>query len=218
MGSKSAGQQQETPQEAALTQYAANQMQVYQQTWLPLQTKLASTISQEGVDGSQAQKLAEAKSSVDTKIAFQNANAKLQAGEANSGAGIGSGRQAMATSSLSDSQAGAIGTCKMMSDAQVKAGYVQGLSALSAIGQGQQAQVGNSMAEQAQSSVATSQAAAESALMQASGNAGAIGTAVGAAGKGASNAFGNQTYTGFNGTSGTGLTNMQPWAVGPPSE
>ena len=213
MGSKSAGQQQETPQEIAQAQFATNQMQRYQQVWLPLQTKLASTIEQEGVDGSQAQKLAEAKSSVDTKIAFQNANSRLQAGEANSGAGIGSGRQTMATASLDNSEAGAIGMGKMMSDAQVKQGYVQGLTALAQIGQGQQAQVSNSMAAEAQTSQQTSQAAAEAALMTASGNAGVIGTAIGAAGKGFSG--GSGTIPGFNVTSATGFTNQQPWTVGP---
>ena len=111
-------------------------------------------------------------------------------------------------------RAGATGMGKMMADAAVKKGYIQGLTSLSQIGQGQQAQVSSSMADQAQASQATSQAAADAALMNAEGNAGAIGTAIGGAAKGFAGTQGG-AISGFNGNAQTGYTNQQPYTVGP---
>lgn len=176
MGTK-AGQVQETPAQRALAEHAVNQLQDYKQRWLPVQQQFARQIAEQGAPDSAARRLAAGKSSTDTAIAFDKAGKGLEASLSNAGVGPGSSRANLALTGLDTSAAASKATGGMMSDQMLDDAYIQGLSALTALGRGERATVGSSLSAQAQQSNAQAQADASAALMAQQGNA-ALGAQV----------------------------------------
>lgn len=213
MGSK-AGQQQETSQDVAQAQHAQALLNDYKQRWLPVQQRLASTIEQEGAPNSAARELAAGKSSTDTAMQFDTAGKQLEKGLSNSGVAPGSSRANLAVAGLGTDAAASTGLGNMMSEQQVDDAYTQGLGALTALGRGERASVGTSLSQQAQQSSTQAAADAKASLTNRMGDASLVGQGIGF---GLQQSMSPSTTPGFNGTSGTGFTNQQPWTVGPPS-
>ena len=176
MGIKS-GQVQETPAQRALAEHAVNQLQDYEQRWLPVQQQLARQIAEQGAPDSAARRLAEGKSSTDTAIAFEKAGKGLEASLSNAGVGPGSSRANLAYTGLDTDAAASKAAGGMMSDQMIDDAYVQGLNMLASVGRGERASVGSSLSAQAQQSGAQAQADAASSLMAKQGNA-ALGAQV----------------------------------------
>jgi hypothetical protein len=168
-------QQQETSEQRALADHARASYTDWKQRWLPLQKQLARSITAAGDADSPQRKLAAGKTSTDTAIGFSDAGAKLEKSLTNSGAGLGSGRSVMAMVGLGDDAAKSTGMGLTISDQQINDAYVEGLSALTSIGQGQRAQVGDAMATQATQSARQSAMDAETALASRAGNAEMLG-------------------------------------------
>lgn len=197
MGSK-AGQQQETSADIAQAQHAQNLMNDYQQRWLPVQQKLASTIEQEGPANSSARRLAAGKSSTDTAIAFDKTQGALEKGMANAGVAPGSSRANLAIAGTGADAAAATGLGHMMSDQAIDDAYTSGLGALTSLGRGEKAMVGSSLSQQARNSDAEASADASASLANRAGDARLAGQVVG---------FGLQAgMAGSNGVSTFGST------------
>jgi hypothetical protein len=150
--SKGPSEVQETPQQRALADYAANKLADYKQRWLPLQRNLASQIEAVGQPGSAAERLATGKAATDTAIQFDKAEGAVGKSLSNAGALPGSSKANLAATAMSADAAKSTGLGTMIADQQVKDAYTQGLSALAATGQGRSAMVGNSLERQAVSS------------------------------------------------------------------
>jgi hypothetical protein len=178
MGSK-AGQQKETPQERAQAEHALNLMADYKQRWLPVQQKLASTIEQEGKEGSAARKLAAGKASTDTAMAFDKAGTQLEKGLTNSGVLPGSSRANLAVAGLGTDAAASTGLGHMMSEQQVDDAYTQGLGALTALGRGERASTGSALTQMARQSASQAANDASISLMNRQGDAAMAGQLVG---------------------------------------
>jgi hypothetical protein len=178
MGNK-AGQQSETSAQKAQAAHAVQQLQDYKQRWEPVQAQLASTIEQEGKTGSAARKLATGKASTDTAMEFDKAKTQLNAGLSNSGVAPGSGRAVTATAGMGADAAGSKGLNEMMSDEAVTDAYTQGLGALTSLGRGQSAQVGQNLTTEAQNSGMQASADANASLMNYEGAAGVAGQVAG---------------------------------------
>lgn len=174
MAGSGSGQVQETSQQKALATYASNKLTDYQNRWLPVQQHLASQIQAMGQPGSAAQKNAEGRANTDSTIKFAGAQDQLQSNLADSG-GLGSSRSKLAIAGLGTDEAKSKGLGMTAADQQIDDAYTQSLGALTAIGQGQSAQVGNSLAQQASSSSAQATADADAALTSRMGNAKLIG-------------------------------------------
>ena len=174
MGSK-AGQVQETGAQRAQADHAMDLLQDYQQRWLPVQQKLASTIEQSGAKGSAARELAAGKSSTDTAIQFDKAAGGLEKSLSDSGAAPGSARANLAITGMGSDAAASTGLGHLMSDQSIDDAYTQGLGALTALGRGERAQVGANMSTEAANSSAQASADAASSLATREGNAGLIG-------------------------------------------
>lgn len=178
MGSK-AGTQPETSQERAQAQHAVDLLNDYKQRWLPVQKRLASTIEQEGAPNSAARRLAEGKASTDTAMSFDTANQKLEKGLSNSGVLPGSSRANLAITGLGTDEASSAGLGHLMSEQQVDDAYTQGLGALTALGRGERASVGNSLTQQAKTSAAQASSDAAISLANRQGDAALAGNVVG---------------------------------------
>lgn len=181
--SKGATQVKETPAQVALAQHAQLVMQDYKQRWLPLQKNLASTIEQMGAPGSQQRNEAMGKATTDTAIQFDQARTALGKGLSNAGAAPGSGRADLATIGLGDDEAKSSGLGRMVADQRITDAYTQGLTALTQIGRGESAMVGQGMTAQAQQSGMQAEADARAALVDRMTTEGALGTAAGLAGQ-----------------------------------
>lgn len=175
----SAGQQKETSADVAQAQHAQNLMTDYEQRWLPVQQKLASTIEQEGAPDSSARKLATGKSSTDTAIAFSQSQGALEKGLTNAGAAPGSARANLALTGQASDAAASTGLGKMMSEQQIDDAYTSGLGALTSLGRGEKAMVGTSLTQQALQSSQQASTDANASLMARGGDAKLAGTAVG---------------------------------------
>jgi len=178
MGNK-AGQQSETAAQKAQATHAVQQLQDYKQRWEPVQAQLASTIEQEGKTGSAARKLATGKASTDTSMQFDKAKTQLNAGLSNSGVAPGSGRAVTAGAGMGADAAGSKGLNEMMSDEAVTDAYTQGLGALTALGHGNAATVGQNMTQQAQASGQQAAADANASLQSYENKAGVVGQVTG---------------------------------------
>lgn len=204
MGSK-AGQQGETPQERAQADHAVAQMKDYRQRWLPLQQKLASTIEQEGEANSSARKLATGKASTDTAMSFDKAEGQLEKGLSDSGVAPGSSRANLAITGLGTDAAASTGLGHMMSEQAVDDAYTQGLGALTSLGRGERASVGNALTQQAKQSASQAASDAQVSLMNRAGDAQAAGQLVGFGIQQGATKFGSGV-NGFD-TSGMGINN-----------
>ncbi len=178
MGSK-AGTVSETPQERAAAEHAVAQMKDYRQRWLPLQQKLASTIEDEGKAGSSARRLAAGKASTDTAMAFQKSEEQLEKGLSNSGAAPGSSRANLAITGLGTDAAASTGVGHMMSEQAIDDAYTQGLGALTSLGRGEKAAVGNALTAQARQSAGQAATDAQISLMNRQGDAQIAGQVAG---------------------------------------
>lgn len=165
MGSK-AGQQPETAAQKAATDHAVQQLQDYKARWLPVQERLASTIEAAGAKDSAARRLAAGKSSTDTAMQFGRAEGALEKALTNNGVAPGSPRADLGTVGIGTDAAGATGMGHMISDQAIDDAYTKGLGALTSIGRGQSAQVGNSLSTQAATSAATAAADARASLAE----------------------------------------------------
>jgi hypothetical protein len=174
MGSK-AGQVQETGAQRAQADHAMNLLQDYQQRWLPVQQKLASTIEQEGAKGSSARQLAAGKASNDVAMNFDKAGGAVEKSLANAGVEPGSSRSNLAITGMGSDEAGSKGLNHLMSDQSIDDAYTQGLGALTALGRGERAQVGQNMSTEAAASAAQASADAQASLATHEGNAALIG-------------------------------------------
>ena len=178
MGQK-AGQQSETGAQQAQATHAMQQLQDYKQRWQPVQQQLATTIEAEGKTGSAARRLATGKAATDVSTQFGAANTKLNAGLTNAGVAPGSGRAVTATAGLGADEAGSKGVNEMMSDQAVTDAYTQGLGALTALGHGNAATVGQNMTQQAQASGQQAAADANASLQSYENKAGVVGQVTG---------------------------------------
>ncbi len=173
------GQQQETSAQRAMVDHATNLLADYKNRWLPVQQQLAAQIQAQGAPGSAARKEAAGKSSTDTAIQFDQAKGALEKSLANSGAGLGSGKATLGITGMGQDAAKSTGLGAMISDQQIDDAYMKGLSALTSIGRGERASVGNALASQASQSAYQASADANASLMMREGIAGAAGTAAG---------------------------------------
>ena len=173
------GQQQETSAQRAMAEHATNLLADYKARWLPVQQQLASQIEAEGAPGSAARKEAVGKASTDTAIQFDQAKGALEKSLTNSGAAPGSGKSNLAITGMGADAAKSTGLSAMISDQQIDDAYMKGLSALTAIGRGERASVGNALASQAQQSSYQASADANASLMERQGIAGAVGQVAG---------------------------------------
>jgi hypothetical protein len=164
-----AQQQKETPAQKALADHAKLQLDDYKKRWLPVQQRLAQTIESAGAEGSAERRMAAGRSSTDTAMAFDKVQGAVEKSLA-SGGGTG-----LKVAGLGDDRAKSTGLGAVMSDQAIDDAYTQGLGALVQIGRGESAQVGNSLAQQAQSSGAQARADAEASAMEREGNAALIG-------------------------------------------
>jgi hypothetical protein len=139
----------ETPQERALSEYASAQLADYKKRWLPVQQNLASQIQQMGEADSFERRQAGGKAGTDTAIKFAGAQGALQKSLANSGVGVGSSRGKLAVAGMGDDEAKSRGLGAVIADQQIDDAYTRGLGSLVALGRGDKAQVGNSLAQQA---------------------------------------------------------------------
>lgn len=204
MGSK-AGKTEETPQERAQADHAVAQMADYKKRWLPLQQKLASTIEQEGEAGSAARRMAAGKASTDTAMSFDKAETQLEKGLTNSGAAPGSSRANLAITGLGTDAAASTGLGHMMSEQAVDDAYTQGLGALTSLGRGERASVGNALTAQAKQSASQAAADAQVSLMNRAGDAQVGGQLVG---------FGIQQGATKFGSGVNGFAAMDPYGMG----
>ncbi len=168
-------EQQETPAQKALADHATNLLQDYRQRWLPVQQHLATTIEGEGKPNSAARRLAAGKSSTDTAMQFDKAEGGLEKNLSNAGVAPGSGRSNLAVTGMGTDAAGSTGIGHLMSDQSIDDAYTQGLGALTALGRGEKATVGQSMSTQAANSSVQAAADAQSSEMNREGNAGLAG-------------------------------------------
>lgn len=162
--SKGGDRVQETSQQKALAQFAAERFADYRKRWLPVQQRLAQQIEAMGAPDSAARRAAEGKANVDTQIAFGKAQGALEKSLTNSGAAPGSGRFNLADTGLAADAAKSKGLGMTVADQMIDDAYTQGLSALAATGQGQKASVDDSLARQARQSGAQAAADAEASL------------------------------------------------------
>lgn len=180
--SKGGDQVQETSAQRAQTDYAMNQLQDYNQRWLPVQKNLASQIESMGAPNSAYRQEAEGRTATDTTIKFAGAQNTLQDSMADN-VGLGSSKSKLAVAGLGDDQAKSKGLGMTAADSQVDQAYTQGLGAIAAIGQGQKAEVANGLAEQSSASSRQAQSDAETALQSRMGIAKVVGQGVGLAGQ-----------------------------------
>jgi hypothetical protein len=183
MSGKGSGQVQETSAQVALAQHAQLMMDDYKKRWLPVQQNLASQIEAEGAPNSWQRAEAKGKASTDSAIQFSQAEGGVEKALSNKGVLPGSGRFDTAVTGMGADQAKSSGLDQMVSDQRITQAYTEGLGALTAIGQGQSAQVSNGMQQQARDSAMQAEADARSSLMAEEGIGGAVGTALGYAGQ-----------------------------------
>lgn len=177
MGGKS--KVEETPQQRALAEFAMNQLQDYKQRWLPVQKQLAAQIQQQGADGSFARQAAAGKSDTDVAMSFDRGVGVLSKTLSNNGVGVGSSRGKLALTGMGTDQAKAGGISSMVTEQQMDDAYLKGLQALTAIGRGERASVGEGLVDRARSSAKDAQMSAEASASERANVAGMAGQAAG---------------------------------------
>lgn len=169
----------ETAQQRAMAEFAMNQLQDYKRRWLPVQKQLAQQIQFMGEKGSQARAAATGKAATDAALQFTQAQGALEKTLANQRVNLGSSRAKLAISGMGADKATSTGVSTMIADQQIDDAYMAGLSALTAIGRGERAQVADSLASQARQSSRQAAADAEASMLQRAGNAQMAGQIVG---------------------------------------
>lgn len=137
MGKKDQGQIEETPQQRAFAEIAAARMADYRQRWLPLQRELVADVRGMGRADSSERKQAAGVAVADNAIRFGEAGIGVEAALASSGGSPGSSKFKVGTAGMSDDQATSRGLGMAGADAQIDDAYLQGLTQIAAMGQGQ---------------------------------------------------------------------------------
>jgi hypothetical protein len=168
----------ETLQQKALAEVAMKQMADYRKRWAPLQRQLAEQITSAGAPDSRERRKAAGKASTDSAVQFDGAQGQVTDTLA-SRTGLGSSRTKLAIASGGDDQAtsralGLAGTDQAIDDA-----YMQGLSALTAIGRGERAGAVQGLSQIADISGRQARADAETSLGRRMGNAQLVGQVAG---------------------------------------
>lgn len=166
---------QETPQQRAMAEFARKSFDDFKTRWAPLQRRLAAQIQMAGKADSPAERLAEGKASTDTAIKFSEASKEAEKRLTGSGAGLGSPRATAAMAGMSDDQATSTGLGLSIADQQIEDAYIEGLGALTAMGRGERASVGDALGVQARQSMRQATADAETSLSNRAGVAGLAG-------------------------------------------
>lgn len=179
MAGGGSGQVKETAAQIALADHAKQLMDDYQQRWLPVQKNLGAQIEAEGQPDSWQRTEAKGKANADSQMQFAQAEGGVEKALSNRGVAPGSGRFDLGVTGMGLDKAKSSGLNQMVSDERISQAYTEGLGAMTAIGQGQSAQVSNGMAQQARDSAVQAQADAQASMMGEEGTAGAVGTALG---------------------------------------
>lgn len=172
-------EQEETPQQRAMTEHAVNQFQDWKQRWLPLQKNLMGQIEAMGKPDSAAREAASGKTTTDSAIQFNRAQGALQKTLTNTGAGAGSSKFNLGVAGAGEDQAKSKAFGMTVADQQIDDAYIQGLSAIAATGRGERAQVGDSLGRMATQSSRQAAADAQASAMDRSSNAGIAGQVAG---------------------------------------
>lgn len=139
MGKKKDGIQ-ETPQQRAMVEHAAMQLDDYKRRWLPLQQRMAAQIDEMGAEGSVARERAQGRAATETAAKFGQARAGMEKAFADRRTGgAGSAAFKLGETGLSSDEATSKGMGMFAANSAVDDAYVQGLGALSAIGRGEKA-------------------------------------------------------------------------------
>lgn len=171
MAGKGSGEVKETPAQQAMAQHATNLMADYQKRWLPVQQRMADVIQAQGAEGSAARKSAAGKAGADTEAAFGRAQGALESKLSNTGALPGSSKANLAIAELGADKATSKGLGMSVADQRVTDAYMGGLSQIMALGRGEKAGVGQSLAQQSAISGAQAQQDANLALQEKMGYA-----------------------------------------------
>lgn len=173
------GKVQETQQQKALATYAKNLMDDYRARWLPVQRNLATSIQNMGKADSAEREGATGRAATDVAASFEGAQGALEKSLTNNGVNVNSSRAKLATTGMAADAAKATGLNSMIADQQIDDAYTKGLTALTAIGRGERADVGAGLASQARQSAVQSAADAEASASERSGYAQIAGQAAG---------------------------------------
>lgn len=187
MGGKT-GQVGETPQQRAMTEHSLELFNDWKTRWLPVQKNMAATIERMGKPGSFAREQAAGRAATDTGIQFGRAEGALEKSMINSGAQVGSSKFNLGLTGLGEDQAKSKGLGITSADQMIDDAYIQGLSALTAVGRGEKAMVGDSLGAMAAQSGRQAEADANAALIGRASDAKLAGTVAG---------FGVQQYMGM---------------------
>lgn len=169
----------ETPAQRAMAEYANNLMVDYQKRWAPVQQRMIETTRTMGLEGSSTREAAAGRAGADVEARFGQAEQKLQAGLAATGAGVGSSKGKLALGGLSLDKAAAKGQNISVSDQAITNAYMQGLSSIAAMGRGERQQVSTGLVDQANMSARQAAQDADISLQNRMGNAQLAGQAVG---------------------------------------
>lgn len=186
--SKGGSKVEETPAQRATAEYAMNQLQDYKARWLPVQKRLAAQIQAAGAADSDARNQSTGRASTDAAMQFAQAEGALQKSLAAKGANVGSSRAKLAITGMGEDKAKATGIGAMIADQQIDDAYTQGLSALTAIGRGERAQVSTGLESQAAQSARDAAASAQASAAGRAGDAQVLGQVAGMGLYGAMNA------------------------------
>lgn len=160
----------ETSQQRAMAEFAMNQLRDYERRWLPVQKQLAQQIQMAGEKGSAARRAATGKASTDAALQFAQAEGALEKTLSNNRVNLGSSRAKLAITGMGADKAKSTALSGMIADQQIDDAYMSGLSALTAIGRGERAQVADSLGAQARQSSRQATADAEASMIQRAGN------------------------------------------------
>lgn len=196
--SKGSSQVQETAQQRAMADFAKNQMADYKERWLPVQRQLSAQIQQAGAPGSVARDEASGRVSLDNTMQFAQAEGALEKTLANRGDNINSSRTKLAITGMGEDRAKAKGMGGMIADQQIDDAYTKGLTALTAIGRGERADVASGLSNQADQSARDAAASASASAQERAGVAGVAGQFAGAGLYGALNRPSTGTGVGIN--------------------
>lgn len=170
---------QETPQQAALVEKARAQLADYKARWLPLQKRMAQQIQDMGAEDSGARQRAKGRAAVESTVKFGQARANVEKTLTNQGRGPGSAAFGLGLGDLAANQAASKAGGMAMADQAIDNAYVQGLSALTAIGRGEKANAIQGETQLAAMSGRQAAADADEAAAAAAGNTKLIGTVAG---------------------------------------
>lgn len=179
----------------------------YKQRWLPLQQALGTQVTEMGAAGSAERKRGAGMAATDTDMAFDKAQAGLERTTAQR-RDFGSSSHKLAVAGLDEDRATskALGIAGV--DEQIDDAYVQGLSQIMAIGQGQRANAVEGMGQVAAMSGRQAAYDAQASLENRMGNAELAGQVVGMGAGMAGRRGGVNGTNDFKGVNGSNAMDM----------